>query len=172
MEVNLQLRSEILEYSLTLECVRKTSPDKWYEDAKAEILKQSELKPDSTIITFDEDSTFKKVHLFSSGHEFLLKGYNKGFLRLETRYSKDGNFELRREICNNGNYAFEGIVYKSNFYGLSTWFYCDGKIDHQGVRYNNQKIGIWKKFNETGKQIEETDYKNLEKIDSLPTLTK
>jgi hypothetical protein len=45
----------------------------------------------------------------------LLKGYNKDVLRLEIRYSNNGDFELRREICENGNYAFEGIVYKSNF---------------------------------------------------------
>lgn len=150
----------------------KTSSDKWYEDTKAEILRQADLNPDSTSLTYNEDSTFKKEHYFSGGHEYLLKGYDKEILRLETHYSKDGNFELRREICDNGNFGFEGIVYKGHFYGLSTWRYCNGQIEHQGVRHNDKKIGIWKKFDETGKQIEETDYKNLEQLDSLPTITK
>jgi antitoxin component YwqK of YwqJK toxin-antitoxin module len=150
----------------------KTSADKWFEDTKAEILKQSDLKPDSITLTFNEDSTFKKEHSFSAGREFLLKGYNKGILRLETHYSKDGNFELRREVCDNGNFGFEGIVYKSHFYGLSTWRHCNGQLDEQGVRHNDQKIGVWRKFDETGKQIEATDYKNIEKLDSMPILMK
>jgi antitoxin component YwqK of YwqJK toxin-antitoxin module len=150
----------------------KTSSDKWYEDTKAEILKQADLKPDSTTLTFYDDSTFKKEHYFSGGHEYLLKGYYKGILSLETYYSNDGNFELRREVCDNGNLGFEGIVYKDHFYGLSTWRYCDGQIDHQGVRHNDKKIGVWKKFDEAGKQIEETDYKNIEQLDSMPTITK
>lgn len=149
-----------------------SSTEKWYENTKATILKQSDLKPDSTTLTFNEDSTFKKEHSFSGGHEFLLKGYNKGILRLETHYSKDGNFELRREVCDNGNFGFEGIVYKSNFYGLSTWRYCEGQLENQGVRYNDQKIGIWKNFDKTGKQTDETDYKNIEKLDSMPILMK
>ena len=150
----------------------RTSSDKWYEDTKAEILKQSDLKPDSTALMYNEDSTFTKEHYFSAGHEFHLKGYNKGILRLEIHYSKDRNFELRREICDNGNFGFEGIVYKDHFYGLSTWRYCDGQIHHQGIRHNGKKVGVWKKFDESGKQIEETDYKNTELLDSMPTLTK
>jgi antitoxin component YwqK of YwqJK toxin-antitoxin module len=163
-----------LGFSLT-RCVNndtKTAAHKWYEDTKAEILKQSNLTPDSTTLILNEDSSFKKEHYFSAGHEFLLKGYNKDVLRLEIRYSNNGDFELRREICENGNYAFEGIVYKSNFYGLSTWRYCDKSIDHQGIRYNGQKIGIWKKFDEKGKLTEEIDYKNIEKLDSMPTISK
>lgn len=151
---------------------RITVSDKWYKNTKAEILKQSNLKPDSITLTFNEDSSYKKEHYFSVGHEFLLKGYNNDILRLEIHYSNNGDFELRREICENGNYAFEGIVYKSSFYGLSTWYYCDKSIDHQGIRYNSQKIGVWKKFDEKGKLTEEIDYKNFEKLDSMPAITK
>jgi hypothetical protein len=134
-------------------------------------LKQSDLKADSTISTFNEDSTFRREHYYSGGQEFLLKGYNKGVLRLETHYSKDKKFELRREICEDGNWSFEGIAYKEHFYGLSTWKNCKGQLDHQGIRYNDQKIGVWKTWDE-GKLKEEKDYKNLTKLDSLPTIAK
>lgn len=150
----------------------RTSTNKWYEETKAEILKQADLIPDSINLTYNEDRTFKEEHYFSGGHEYLFKGYNNEILRIEAHYSIDGNFELRREICENGNWGFEGIVYKGNFYGLSTWRYCNGQIDHQGVRHNDLKIGIWKKFDETGKQIEESDYKNIEQLDSMPIIKK
>jgi hypothetical protein len=148
----------------------KSSSDKWSADTKAEILRQSDLRSDSTSFTFNEDSTFKDEHFFFGGHKFLSKGYKKGVLLSETRYSKDTNFELRREICDNGNFSFEGIVYKDHFYGLSTWRQCNGQLDHQGIRYNGEKIGVWRKWNETGKLIEEEDYDNVSKLDSMPSI--
>ena len=148
----------------------KTLSDKWYEDTKAQILMQSDQKADSIEITFNKDSSFRYEHYYFGNQNFMLKGYSRDILRLETRFSKNKNFELRREICDNGNSGFEGIVYKKNFYGLSTWRDCSGKIAEQGVRYNDQKIGVWKTWDETGKLIKEEDYGNISKIDSMPTI--
>jgi antitoxin component YwqK of YwqJK toxin-antitoxin module len=148
----------------------KTSPNKWYEETKAEILKQSEYKPDSTTFTFNHDSSYRRAHFFFHGQEFLMKGYNKGHLRLEIHYSKDRNFELRREWHDNGIWGFEGIVYKKDFYGLSTWRHSNGQIEEQGIRCRNEKIGIWKTWSKEGKIIEQTDYKNIGKVDSMPKI--
>jgi antitoxin component YwqK of YwqJK toxin-antitoxin module len=146
--------------------------DKWYEDTKAEILKQSALKADSIVYTYNGDSTFKNEYHYSAGHVFFLNGYRNGVFRLEIHYSKDGKFELRREIHNSGSFGFEGIVYQSNFYGLSTWRYPDGKIHEQGIRYKGESIGVWKKYDKTGKLIGEDDYRNMDKLDDLPIIEK
>lgn len=144
--------------------------DKWYDETKAEILKQAEVKPDS--ITRAEDSITVKEYSYSNGNVFHERWLKGGKLRAETFYSKDGNFELRREIFENGVFLFEGIVYNDHFYGLSTWNHQNGKPEQQGIRFNDQKIGVWKKWDEAGKLTEETDYKNLQKLDSLPRIGK
>lgn len=149
----------------------KTLSASWYEFTKAEILKQADLSPDSIISSYNEDRSFKKEHYFSGGHEYLIRGYDKGILCIETHFSKEGSFELRRELCDNGNLTFEGIAYKKHFYGLSTWRYCDGQLMQQGVRYDDKKVGVWKTFDQKGRQIEETDYRSIAQLDSMPTFT-
>lgn len=156
---------------LMTRCTNKA--DKWYEDTKAEILKQSAVKTDSITYTyFRGDSSFKEEHYYFKGHEFLLNGYRNGVFRLEIHYSKDGKFELRREIHNNGSFAFEGIVYQSEFYGLSTWRYPDGKINRQGIRYKSEPVGVWKSFDEKGNLIAKDDYGNMDRLADLPVIEK
>jgi len=124
---------------------------KWYDNTKAAILRQSDVKTDSVISIFKGDSSHKYCYYYSQGHISLKKGYNKNKLRLEVHYSTDGLFELRREICDTGNYVFEGITYMADFYGLSTWWYCDGRIQRQGVRFKNDDVGNWKVWDEEHK---------------------
>ena len=143
---------------------------KWYEYTKDEILKQANLKADSIAIVFIKDSTIREEYLFSELHLFKQNDYFLDTLIVETYYSKNSNFELRREICRNGNYGFEGIFYKDNFYGLSSWWYCNGQLQSQGVRHNGEWIGIWKHWNEDGYLISETDYHNTSKLDSMPQI--
>ncbi len=163
-----------LSIGLLLTCCtdKAVNADKWYEETKAEILKQSVLKADSIVYTYNSDSTFKTEHHYSAGHEFLLNGYRNGVFIWEVNYSKDGKFELRREIHNNGSFAFEGIVYQSKFYGLATRLYPDGKIHEQGMRYKDESIGVWKQYDKMGKLIEENDFGDMDKLADLPTIEK
>jgi hypothetical protein len=148
---------------------KKYTPN-WYEYTKSEIMKQSDLEPDS-IIT-EKDTTMIKEHSYFNGKEFHLRLLKNGKLRMEKIYSKDGNFEIVREFFDNGNYLFEGITYKDHFYGLSTWKYQNGQLNEKGIRFNDKKIGVWKTWNESGKLVESVDYKNLEKLDSMPKISK
>ena len=85
----------------------------------------------------------------------------------ETRYSADKKFELRREIYPSGQLAFEGVYYNGNFYGLSTWWFENGQTREQGIRFNDQKISIWKTWDEQGNLLRKKDYNNTTLIDSL-----
>ncbi len=154
-------------------CSQTDQTTKWYEETKAEILRQSDMKADSSSLEYNEDSTFNRESFYLKGHKFRLIGSDtNGGIGLETHYSKDGNFELRREVCENGTFRFEGIYYINKFYGLSTWSYCDGRPSQQGVRYKSEKIGIWKDWDETGKLTEEKDFGKKEKLDSMPQINK
>jgi antitoxin component YwqK of YwqJK toxin-antitoxin module len=73
-------------------------------------------------------------------------------------------------VCDNGVYGFEGIFYKDVAYGQSTWQYCNGKIQEQGIRFNGKEIGQWKKWNENGDIVEQIDHGNIEQIDSMPKI--
>lgn len=175
---------------LFINCANSPAPDpanKWFEETKAEILKQADHKPDSVVTV--KNNTAKRETLtdgsifvpetalvfqnsYFNGKLFYRRTKKYGKLIGETHYSTDGNFELRREIFENGNSLFEGFTYKDHFYGLSTWNHSNGRPAKQGVRYNNHRIGIWKKWDDTGKLLEEKDYKNLDKLDSMPQLVK
>ena len=146
---------------------------KWYDDTKAEILNQSNLNADSIVLNKDQDSIWIVNSFYSNGQEFKRRAFKKEWLRGGTYYyfSKDNNFELRQEICDNNTILFEGIVYKGHFYGLSTWWsYCDKKLlSEQGVRFKDEKISVWKKWDESGKATL-TDYGNQNKLDSMPSI--
>jgi hypothetical protein len=149
--------------------------NEWYEGTKAEILKQSDLIADSTRYELNKDNSFRREYKYCKGHLFLVLGYSIDSIsfkkRLEIHFSKDGDFELRREICANGTYLFEGVFYKDHAYGLSTWRHCNtGQLDDQGIRFKGQTIDIWKWWDENGKLIRVSDGKNLDKLDSLPEL--
>ena len=148
---------------------RKIPSQKWYTETKTEILKESELQPDTTV-TNVIDSVFTEKHLLNKSHEFKKLGYKKGKLGLEIYYSTNGDFKLVRELYNNET-LFEGIAYKDQFYGLSTWKNVNGFLSEQGVRYKNNKIGIWKRYDENGVRKDDTDYKQQEFIDSMPLIS-
>lgn len=175
---------------LFISCNNSPAPDPaitWYEETKAEILKQADLEPDS-VVTFKNtiakretlmngkiivpETTLVVEKAYLDGRIFHVRILSEEKPRAETFYSINGAFELRRELYPNGNYLFEGIIYNDHFYGLSTWSHANGKTEKQGVRFNDQRIGVWKKWDEAGILTEETDYQNLAKLDSLPQLMK
>lgn len=151
-------------------CTKMVSTEQWYSDTKAEILKQSQIKPDS-IRTIHESVITKELGYFGKRlvHEVWFK--NKVPI-YESYHSKDGGFELCREICENGIFCFEGIVADGYFTGLSTWRYCNGQLRRQGVRYRSHEIGIWKEWNEEGKLIKVTDYKKNGELKLMPVISK
>ncbi len=148
----------------------KFDSEKWYQRTKDFILTESNLPTDSTSIENYANGKTHKVIAFNNGHPTIEKWFRESGEQIsETHYSCDGEFELRREICVDGQIAFEGIFYKKSAYGLSTWWGC-GKIKEQeGIRFNEKKIGIWKSWDENG-IVKETDYKNNDLIDSLETI--
>jgi hypothetical protein len=147
----------------------------WYNDTKAEILKQANLNADSITYTFDKDSIWFHAHLFSKGHLFRDSSRKRGDWQggADSYYSTNGEFIFGREICPNDTILSEGIVYKGACYGLSTWWaYCDKrKLMEQGIRYNGEKIGIWKYWDYDGTMTTK-DYGNIDKLDSMPSIFK
>jgi hypothetical protein len=154
-------------------CKRKVlQPQDWYDKTKLEILKQSELKPDSVSNEFERDSTLRNEHSFFGGREFQLKAYLNGTLALEKRYSKDGTFGLVREICSDGTNSFEGISFKGRFYGISRWRFCDKAVGYrtEGIRFKDEKIGVWRETDNRTNIVTVTDYKRLSLLDSMPEI--
>ena len=148
---------------------------KWYEETKAEILRQANLKADSTTIVFNDiDSTFRKEYSFSGGQLFQEKYYSQDNLCCEIYYSKNGKFELRREFYPNEKHCgFEGIFYKKKGYGIYSCWHRNGQLKEQGVRYKGERISVWEEWDETGRLISTIEYigtSNL--LDSMPQITR
>jgi hypothetical protein len=156
---------------LLVSCTRDIYNDslEWYEEIKAEILKQSDLEADS--VHTEVNGTWRKEHSYNNGRKFLVRNFNDGNLRTETFYSTNSDFELRREICDRGLVAFEGIFYRGDAYGPSTWYKCDKKMTLRGVRYKGKEIGRWKIRNYHNDKLEDKDYGREELVDSLPRIT-
>jgi hypothetical protein len=155
-------------------CTQKPKPfdpNHWYWDTKALILSESNLPSDSTVTEKYDDGKTHKVRSFNHGHPTVEKWYREtGEQVVQTNFSRDGLFELRKEICEDGKPGFEGIFFKDRAYGLSTWWKCGKSIkEEEGLRYKDQKIGIWKYWDSSGK-VTEMDYKNGDLLDSLPQI--
>ncbi len=147
-------------------------PYSWYDNTKAIILSESNLLTDSTSIEKYENGKTHKVKSFNQGHPTVEKWYREtGEQVVQTNYSRDGQFELRMEICKDGKPAFVGIFYKDEGYGPSTWWKCGKSKEEEGIRYKDRKIGVWKYWNDNGKMTE-TDNKDGNLIDSLPSITR
>jgi antitoxin component YwqK of YwqJK toxin-antitoxin module len=143
------------------------NPNDWYQERKERILSESNLPTDSTSIERYENGKAHKVKSFNHGHPTVEKWYREtGEQVVQTNYSRDGLFELRREICKDGKPLFEGIFYKGQGYGPSTWWRCGRSKEEEGVRFKDLKIGVWKYWDTSGK-VSEADYKNGNIIDSL-----
>jgi hypothetical protein len=151
----------------------KIIAENWYEEIKAEILKQSKLIADSVITMNDKrDSLRRERKSFYHGAVFFSELFYKGIKRGETYFSIERVFELRREICENNLISFEGIFINGEAYGPSTWKYCNGNLEKEGIRFKNKHIGIWYEWAEIGKRISQTDYKQMELLKSLPPIAK
>ncbi|MGN6214112.1 hypothetical protein [Parafilimonas sp.] len=148
----------------------KFDPDTWYKETKQAILEQSNKAADSTHTENYDDGKPHKVKYFNRGMPTIEKWYREtGEQVVETHYSSDGKFELRREICPSGKVAFEGIFVNKNAYGLSTWWGCGEHKQEEGIRFNNEKVGQWKTWDSNGKESV-SDYGGSELIDSLQTI--
>lgn len=143
---------------------------KWFDQTKNEILNQSNLTADSTFVTLSDDSVITWTHNLFKGQEFSKEGKIKEKLRIKSYFSKSADFELRQEICDNGLVAFEGILFKDKFYGLSKWKDCQDRIQMEGIRFEDEKVGIWKIYNDKGQVNEETDYGHYKSVDLFPKI--
>lgn len=138
--------------------------DKWFEKTKQSILNYSLQDPDTVIKESGRSILLKSI---KNGKLLIQKTFRSNrTLESETNFSDDGLFELRKEICPNERVSFEGIFYKGEAYGLSTWWNCNGSIIEQGIRYKSEKIGWWKEKNSKG-EIIEINYGNTNYIDSI-----
>ena len=142
----------------------------WYTSTKSIILSDSNAYTDSTSLEKYPDGKTHKIWSYNHGHPTVEKWYREaGEEAAETNFSHDGLFELRKEICKDGNPLFEGIFYKDHAYGPSTWWRCDSTIDEQGIRFNDREIGVWQYWDSSGK-VEKINYHREELIDSLPMI--
>lgn len=153
----------------------------WAQNTKETILKQSDLKPDSTLqetkVYYNIDST--KViqhdvytHYYLKGHELYYNVYTNDILMGEVFYSSDGKFSYGRELCENGRYASEGFTYLDSLFGPSIILRCDGKKWVQHYYFNGKEIGLYKQWRDNGELLEEEDYGNLHLVDSLPIISR
>lgn len=142
-------------------------PDGWFSKKKQRLLDQLRTAPDSTNVAPVEDPQFEEVKEFSQGFmRRRLIRHKDGRPLYEYIYSPDG-FELRRMFCGNGQLAFEGLALRGEFYGLSTWWHCNGSLDHYGIRYADKKVGRWPYFREDGSPDYEENFGLLQYLDSL-----
>ena len=147
---------------------KRFNPDEWYLKTRLAILKDASRRPDSSATNINIYDPNRVYYLLKrKAIRSYLKGSKDG--NAVTFYSKDGLFELRREIAKNDTILFEGITYKKHFYGLSTWWYRNGEIRKQGIRWNDKEIGLWKTPMSDSKGSEVYLFRagHDEKIDSL-----
>jgi len=158
----------LLMYLLTA-CIDQHDNYTWYELTKQNILADSDISYDSTVTGKYNQIDLDQVVYFANDKKTRLVAYQKDSLNaLDFRFSKDGSFELRREYCKgSAKLLFEGIMYKESFFGLSTWWHCNGKLSHRGIRFRNKKVGIWKYWDEEENLINTTNFGNEDLLDSL-----
>lgn len=142
-------------------------PGGWFAKKKEMILTDFRTGADSTATVPLEDEDFEEVQAFRNGklvHKLIRS--KDGRPLYEYHYS-DLGWELRRMYCGNGQLAFEGIVKGNEFYGLSTWWHCNGQLDHFGWRFKDRKFGRWLYFKEDGTPDKEENFGLPEYLDSL-----
>jgi hypothetical protein len=139
---------------------------RWFDNTKSEILRQSDLSPDS----LGGDSVY--VVFYYKGRKFNESRFYGGKKRFEAFSSRDGDFELRREVCENGTIRFEGILYQGFFYGPSKWFNCDGSLSDEGFRFKGEHIGKWEYWDSKLNSNYIEDHQRYSVVDSLPLITK
>jgi len=153
----------------------KDNATKWTNDIKAKIIVDANQQFDRT--TFD--STYYYLTLYKGDtrlKHFMLRPKfdttNGKVLSVDTLvsifYSTDQKFELVRELCPAIERSFEGVRYSGvGHLRLAEFKFCDGKIKERGFRYGNKKVGVWIKYDSTGKIIDEKDNGNIELLNKL-----
>ena len=157
----------------------KTSPTdfatKWTKEIKQKIITDASQQPDRSIF----DSTYYRLTLYKGGtklkHFMLRPKFDTAtgkIISVDTLasifYSTDQSFELVRELCPAIERSFEGVNYKGiGSVGLTEFKFCDGKIKERGFRYGYESVGVWTKYDSTGKVIDEKDNGNIETLKKL-----
>ncbi|MGN6645124.1 MAG: toxin-antitoxin system YwqK family antitoxin [Cytophaga sp.] len=147
----------------------------WFNDIKTSIEKRAATKPDSIVVTYNEDSTARFEHYFSGGSEYKVNTFSQDlfiesdtfYLVMESLYNSDKTFELRKGWFSDHTLQFEGVLYQGLYYGPFTLYYPNGKVNSRGTRYKDEDIGIWEKWNDDGTFVGNTDYKNANKEDAI-----
>jgi hypothetical protein len=141
----------------------------WTESMKASILADFDKGVDSTAFNPIQDGNFFEVFRYRNG---LLK--QKQYLSRDslTIYEmfyagRDGEFELRRKYCPNGQMAYEGITFHEEHCGMDIWWHCNGQVEHQGLRYRSKYFGKWPYMQEDGTLDHEDNFGLMEYLDSL-----
>lgn len=118
--------------------------DSWYLETRAEILHQSDLKSDSISFSTSPDGYVSFSHYYNRKHEFKRIGTKNGNVRSqEIFFSSDGQFELRRQYCDNGQIGNEAIFYHLDEYGPSYWWDCGGWMYQKSLYFKGEKTGKW-----------------------------
>ncbi|HNP78994.1 MAG TPA: hypothetical protein PKM91_17275 [Cyclobacteriaceae bacterium] len=142
----------------------------WFEKTKATILRQSKMNADSVGQELSDDLVRRTEMSYREGHLYLKKIYRQNILVQVAYFDQSGEFELRRELCPNGKFRFEGIFVKGEAFGICTWYFCSGKTEKQGVRYRGKDVGIWKFYDENGRVTEEVDFENQQLVGEMPVI--
>lgn len=147
----------------------------WTNEIKQKITIDASQLPDRTSF----DSVRYRVTLYKGDVKlktFMLQPSNDIAGRTRTVfdtlvsifYSTDQKFELVRELCPAIDRSFEGLRYSGiGSLGLIEFRYCDGKIKERGFRYKNENIGVWTKYDTTGKILEQVDHRNITILNNL-----
>jgi hypothetical protein len=176
MKIKILLKSIFFITTISLfisACNPKT--DVWFNDIKTAIEKRAATKPDSIAVTYNEDSTSRFEHYFSGGNEYKVNKFSQDlfiesdtfYLVMKSLYNSDKTFELRKGWFIDHTLQFEGVLYKGLYYGPFTLYYPNGKVNIQGVRYKDEDIGIWGKWDDDGTFVGNTDHKNASKEDAI-----
>ncbi len=154
------------------------SATKWTKDIRNKVIEDASQKPDKTVF----DSVHNGLILYRNNKK--LKQYyfterenrnEKEKLIFDTAmvvlYSSDQNFQVVRQLCIPGaERSYEGVTYKGNRFGKAEFVYCHKAIRETGFQYNNLNVGVWTKYDSTGKVIEQKDVGSSDKLKELQNM--
>lgn len=147
----------------------------WTNDIKKKIIEDANQVSDRTTL----DSVTYSIILYKGNiklKQFMLRPVYKPRIAIPISldtlvsifYSFDQKFELVRELCPAVSRSFEGLRYSGvGSLGLIEFRYCDGRIKERGFRYKNAIVGVWTKYDSTGKVIEQKDHGNTSVLNNL-----
>jgi antitoxin component YwqK of YwqJK toxin-antitoxin module len=137
----------------------------WTNEIKSKILEDANQPSDSIV----KSDSGKFHEYFKNGHkqkEITLADNLKDTV-ISRWHSADQQFELLREHCPAVNQDFAGIKFGKSFIGWSEFKYCNGKMKATGARFSSVDVGIWTKYDTTGKITETTDHGNSDILNRL-----